>query len=225
VLPRLLLFARVPVVGRVKTRLAPLLTDEGAARLYRAFLEDAARNCLCPDAWESVLHVEGDPADGGIASLFAPPWRRVSQAGGDLGVRLAFAFSAAFSAGAPAALAVGSDHPGMRHQLLREAFTLLARGAGAVLVPADDGGYCAIGLDRSVPPAEVFRDVPWSSPAVLSATMDRLAALGVKPTLLPTSYDVDRPEDLARLRGDLAARDPDSGDFPRATARALALLA
>ncbi len=224
-LPRLLLFARAPVVGRVKTRLAAVLTDEGAAQLYRAFLEDAARNCLCPDAWESVLHVEGDPGDAGLASLFGAPWRRVAQPRGDLGARLTFAFRSAFSAGVPAALAVGSDHPGLRHERLQEAFTLLARGAGAVLVPADDGGYCAIGLDRSAPPTEVFRDIPWSSPAVLSTTVDRLATLGIEPCLLQTSYDVDRPEDLARLRGDLAARDPGSGDFPRATARALALLA
>lgn len=224
-LPRLVLFARAPVAGRVKTRLAPLLTAEGAARLYRAFLEDAARAWIRPEGWESVLQAEGDPDDEDLARLFAPPWRRARQAAGDLGARLTAAFSREFAEGAPAVLAVGSDHPELPRERLIEAFAALEHGRRAVLVPAEDGGYCAIGLDRSVPVAEVFRDIPWSSGGVLSATLDRLAAVGAPALVLSASYDVDRPEDLARLRRDLAARDPQSRDYPRATARALAMLA
>ena len=224
-LPRLILFARAPVAGRVKTRLADLLTAEGAARLYRAFLEDAARSCASSAAWESVLAVDGDPDDEELARLFPPPWRRVRQAAGDLGSRLTAAFLREFEAGAPAALAVGSDHPELRRGRLREAFAILGRGSRAVLVPAEDGGYCAIGLRRSISPAEVFRDIPWSSRSVLPATLDRLSAVGAGASVLASSYDVDLPEDLARLRRELASRDPDEADFPRATARALATLA
>jgi glycosyltransferase A (GT-A) superfamily protein (DUF2064 family) len=66
--------------------------------------------------------------------------------------------------------------------------------------------------------------VPWSTDAVLEITRRRLAAEGVRLTLLPPAYDVDRPEDVDRLRRDLARRDPEEPDFPRATARALAEL-
>jgi rSAM/selenodomain-associated transferase 1 len=225
VLARLLLFARVPVAGRVKTRLAGVLTEEGAARLYRAFLEDAARACAPSASWESILQAEGDPDDEELARLFPAPWRRVRQAEGDLGSRLTAAFLREFEAGAPAALAIGSDHPGLPRRRLWEAFAVLARGNRAVLVPAEDGGYCAIGLHRSVAPAEVFRDIPWSSPSVLRATLDRLSMAGAPASVLAPSYDVDLPEDLARLRRDLASRDPSEADFPRATARALAMLA
>jgi rSAM/selenodomain-associated transferase 1 len=224
VLPRLLLFARAPVAGQVKTRLAPLLTAEGAARLYHAFLEDAARTCSSPGAWDPVLEVEGDPDDPDLARIFGAPWQRTRQPSGDLGKRLTAAFRRAFAQGAPAALAVGSDHPELPRRRLLDAFAGLSRGQGAVLVPADDGGYCAIGLAASTPVEAVFRDIPWSSGGVLAATFDRLEGAGVAPAVLEGSHDVDRPEDLIRLRRDLASRDPSAMDYPRATALVLEAL-
>ncbi len=103
-------------------------------------------------------------------------------------------------------------------------FDHLSSGVPAVMIPADDGGYCAIGLRSCVPVEEVFRDVPWSSPEVCAVTLDRLRAAGISFALLPASYDVDRPEDLARLHADLALRDPSEPDYPRATATALLAL-
>ncbi len=92
------------------------------------------------------------------------------------------------------------------------------------MIPAEDGGYCAIGLRTGSPFAEVFRDIPWSSASVLRSTLDRLAAAGLRATVLEPSYDVDRPEDLARLAAELARRNPADSDYPRATAEALAAL-
>ena len=224
-LPSLLLFARAPVHGRVKTRLVPPLTEEGALRLYRAFLEDASRAYLAPGAWDSVLAADPDPEHPEFARLFAPPWRRRGQAAGDLGRRLTAAFQQEFAAGAPAAVAVGSDHPALPRRLMDEAFALLAGSRDAALVPAEDGGYCAIGLCARAPVAEVFREIPWSTPSTLSVTRDRMRAAGLEVSLLETAYDVDRPEDLGRLRRDLARRDPAGADFPRATARVLAEIA
>jgi uncharacterized protein len=94
----------------------------------------------------------------------------------------------------------------------------------AVLIPADDGGYCAIGLRSRSPVEDVFRDVPWSSPEVCAVTLDRFRSAGISCVLLPASYDVDRPADLARLRADIALRDPSEPDYPRATAAALLAL-
>jgi hypothetical protein len=220
-LPSLLLFAKTPTRGRVKTRLVPPLSEDDALRLYLAFLEDAAAMSAAPGRWSCVLEAEPDPDDPALAALFPPPWRRRKQAPGDLGERLAAAFEREFSGGAPAAVAVGSDHPAMEKRLLEEAFSRLELGGKAVIVPAEDGGYCAIGLAAGVPAREIFLEVPWSTPFVLSATRERIAALGLEEAILESAYDVDRPEDLDRLRRDLARRDPEGRDYPRATGRLL----
>lgn len=224
-LPSLILFARAPVAGRVKTRLSPPLSAEQAAHLYRAFLEDAARAYLDTGRWRPVLAAEPEADDPLLVALFPPPWRREPQGEGDLGARLTAAFRRELSAGAPAALAVGSDHPSLPRRRLADALAALERGADAAVVPAQDGGYCAIALSRRVEPAEVFRDIPWSTPGVLAATLARLTQAGLVVAALAPAYDVDRPEDLERLRRDLAARDPGEEDFPSATAAALAALA
>ncbi len=224
-LPRLVLFARAPRAGEVKTRLAPLLTEQGAARLYRAFLEDAAQAYLEPEAWEAVLAADPDADDPVFVELFGAPWRRQSQASGDLGARLASAFEREFAGGAPRVLAVGSDHPALRRRLVEEAFGLLARGCQAVVIPAEDGGYCAIGLALGAGFREVFRDIPWSSSSVLDVTLERIGSAGLRLTVLPAAYDVDRPEDVGRLRRDLASRDPTAPDYPRPTAKLLESLA
>ncbi|MEP6801062.1 MAG: TIGR04282 family arsenosugar biosynthesis glycosyltransferase [Acidobacteriota bacterium] len=221
--PSLVLFARVPVAGRVKTRLAPRLTNEGALRLYRAFLEDAARLYGAFPAWEPVLAAEPDRDAPELAALFPAPWRRESQHAGGLGERLAAAFSREFALGAPAAVAVGSDHPALFRQTVADALDRVASG-GAAAIPAEDGGYCAIAFSADSPWEEALREIPWSTDAVLETTRLRLAACGVELSMLPSGYDVDRPDDLDRLRRDLSARDPQSPDFPAATARALAEL-
>ena len=224
-LPSLLLFARTPVAGRVKTRLVPPLSETGALRLYVAFLEDAASIYPDPGRWESVLDAEPDPDDPALIRLFGSPWTRRRQVAGSLGERLAASFEREFSLGSPAALAVGSDHPTLDRRLVEEAFSRLSCGADAAVIPAEDGGYCAIGLAAGVPVREIFRDIPWSSASVLSETRQRMAALGLDAAFLEAAYDVDRPDDLARLRRDLAGRDPSGRDFPRATARALVEIA
>jgi len=224
-LPSLLLFARTPAAGRIKTRLVPPLSEEDALRLYLAFLEDAAAISLAPGRWVSMLEAEPDPDDPALAALFPPPWRRRKQAPGDLGERLAAAFEREFSSGAPSAVAVGSDHPALERRLLEEAFARLALGSDVAIIPAEDGGYCAIGLAAGVPVREVFFEIPWSTSLVLSATRKRLAAIGLREAVLEPAYDVDRPEDLDRLRRDLARRDPEARDYPHATARLLGSLA
>ncbi len=222
-LPSLVLFARVPEAGRVKTRLSPRLTDQGALRLYRAFLEDASRLYGAAGNWEPVLAAEPDPDAPELARLFPPPWRREPQGEGGLGEKLEAAFSREFGRGAPAAIAVGSDHPALARGALSEALGRV-EGGGAAVIPAEDGGYCAIAFSAHAPWKEALRDVPWSTDAVLSVTRRRLSERGVELSTLAPGYDVDRPEDVDRLRRDLSARDPRSADYPAATARALAEL-
>lgn len=220
-LPGLILFARAPERGKVKTRLVPPLSEPEAVELYRAFLEDAARMYAGGGSWRPVLDAEPDPDDATLAALFPPPWTRRRQAAGNLGDRLTAAFEREFSLGAPAVVAVGSDHPALGRRRIEEAFARLADGDDAVVIPAEDGGYCAIGLASRVRSREVFSGIPWSSAGVLAATRDRLDARGIRTSFLEPGYDVDRPEDLDRLRRDLAGRDPFGRDYPSATARAL----
>ncbi len=92
------------------------------------------------------------------------------------------------------------------------------------MIPAEDGGYCAIAFSAGAAWREALRDVPWSTAEVLDVTRRRLSDCGVELWTLPAGYDVDRPEDLDRLRRDLSARDREAPDFPVATARALAAL-
>ena len=221
--PALVLFARAPVAGAVKTRLAALLGADGAARLYRAVLEDAAR-LYAGGRWHPVLYADGDPDDRELAVLFGSPWRREAQSNGDLGRRLAEAFRAERSRGAKAVVAVGSDHPALARAALAELLEAVARGEDAAVIPAQDGGYCAIALGERADPEAIFDRIPWSSAATLDATLRRIRALALSAAVLDPSYDVDRPEDLALLRDDLAGRDPMADDFPRATAAALARL-
>ncbi|MGE5414662.1 MAG: TIGR04282 family arsenosugar biosynthesis glycosyltransferase [Syntrophomonadaceae bacterium] len=222
--PALLLFARTPRPGGVKTRLAPRLGGDGASALYEAFIEDAGRTYLSPAKWASVLWAEPDASAPVFERCFPPPWERRAQAAGDLGAKLSAAFAAAFAVGAPVAVAVGADHPALTRAAVEEIFETLGDGARAALVPAEDGGYCAIGLSAGVPLPAVFDSMAWSTDGVLAETVARLSSAGVVHRLLAPAYDVDRPEDLERLGRDLAARDPRAEDFPRATADALRAL-
>lgn len=222
--PTLMLFARAPIAGEVKTRLAAALGPVGAARLYRAFLEDAARVYAGP-GWAPVLYADLDPDAPSLVSLFGEPWRREAQAPGDLGRRLTEAFRAEFARGASCALAVGSDHPALARRSLNELLEALSRGSDASLIPARDGGYCAIALSRRAEPAAAFDGIPWSSKDTFAETLGQMKKRGLSVAVLDAAYDVDRPEDLDLLREDLARRDPEGDDFPRSTAAALADLA
>jgi len=225
-LAALILFARAPVLGRVKTRLAGRIGAAPALRLYRAFLEDASR-IYGQGPWLPVLAADPDPQDESLAAIFPAPWRRERQGTGDLGDRLVENFRREFGRGASAAVAVGSDHPALGRAPVAEAIARVLNGSAAAAVPAEDGGYCAIAFSAGAPYEEAFRDIPWSTPDVLTRTSERLAGLGAPFSILGHSYDVDRPEDLDRLRLDLARRAASAGssgsapDFPTETARVL----
>ena len=221
--PALLLFARAPEPGRVKTRLSPALSPAEASALYGAFLADASRLYGRDARWRPVLCADPEAHDPRLAALFPSPWERRDQGPGDLGERLRRAFEHAFAAGAPCAAAVGADHPTLPVRVLDEVLGALEStgAADAAIVPAEDGGYCAIGLTARRF-SDVFRGVPWSTGGVLAATLERFRDAGLSFRILEAYYDVDRPEDLDRVRRDLAGRDPADGDFPAATAAFLA---
>ncbi len=221
---RLILFAKVPEPGRAKTRLAPDLGEEGAARLYQAFLDDAIALCgriegASLEVWASggagpaggadvsagdVSGGEGVSSDAGVREYFAGRYPDLPvrlQSGRALGERLSGAFESSFAAGEDHVVITGSDHPTLPSSYLDRAFSALV-DAQLVIGPSADGGYYAIGLTSRAWPeaASLFVGVPWSTPAVLETTRRTARRLGLGHVELPEWYDVDDPAGLRRLR-------------------------
>jgi len=194
---RILVFAKAPVPGQVKTRLIPALGPEGAARLYRQMVEHALGSAAAAGPGPVELWCVPDDTDPFLRECAGRHGAVLRvQRGRDVGERMADALATALKSGARAVL-VGSDCPALDARRLVEAFTALEE-VEAVFNPAEDGGYMLVGLRRPLP--EVFRDIPWSGPEVMERTRERLRALGVGWRELPPLWDVDRPEDLERLR-------------------------
>lgn len=199
----LLLFGKVPEPGRSKTRLAPALGEVDAARLYRAFLEDSLRLARRVGAERRTLWLAGGGEGLERVRTRHPDVRVRPQRGPDLGTRMAAALDRSFSDGAGRTVLVGTDHPTLPSSWIERAFRELT-GIDLVLGPSDDGGYYAVGLRREAWPraGRLFRDVPWSTERVLEVTRSRAEALDLSRRELPEWYDVDRPEELDRLRRD-----------------------
>ncbi len=191
----IVLMAKAPEPGRVKTRLCPPLRPEEAAELSRAALADtiaAVEGC----GLELVVALDGPLGD------WCPPGTRVIEQRGDgLGERLAHAFADVGSA----AIAIAMDTPHVTPSLLRGAWEALGtEGIDAVLGPAVDGGYWAIGLRR--PDPAVFDGVPMSRSDTGRRQLERLQALGLAVAIQPELCDVD---DIASARR-VAAEAPET---------------
>jgi rSAM/selenodomain-associated transferase 1 len=193
--PALIVIAKAPLPGRVKTRLCPPCTPEQAARLARAALEDTLAACdAAAGAGRRVVALDGEP-DGWLPD----GWDVVAQRGDGLAERLARAFA---DIGGPAFL-VGMDTPQVSARRIEAGLAALAR-ADAVYGPAADGGYWAIGLRE--PDAGVFDGVAMSRDHTGAVQRARLAALGLRTVDLPRLLDVD---DIAGARA-VAAEAPAS---------------
>jgi uncharacterized protein len=194
---RVIVFARAPEPGKVKTRLIPALSAAGAAELHRRLVMHCLRAARDSRLGPVELWCAPDTGD----PFFRECERRLgvslwAQGEGDLGARMQRAFESAL-ARAGRAILVGSDIPALSARYLRDADQALVRGDDAVIGPAEDGGYVLIGLSRCDP--ELFRGIPWGGSEALAETRRRIAALGWRVTELPALWDVDRPEDLERL--------------------------
>jgi rSAM/selenodomain-associated transferase 1 len=198
------LFAKAPVPGRVKTRLVPPLTPEEAARVARALLLATIESLVAalPVPW--TLFLDGPADDELRAQAAVRGMGLLQQAEGDLGARLSDAFRRMRAAGAARVIAIGADGPTLPPRRLAEAIDALA-GCDIVLGPTEDGGYYLVGAARER--EEIFREIPWSTGAVLATTLDRAGAAGLSVRLLPSWYDVDSIEDLRRLRVDSAGEE------------------
>ena len=180
-----IVFSRAPVPGRVKTRLAARIGDWRAAGLHIRLTRRALRTARDAGVGPVELHVTADHK----AFRF---WdKRYLQRGNDLGERMYHALRRHRRA-----ILIGSDCPALEARDLRLAARRLCAGYRVVLLPTEDGGYALIAA-RAAPRA-IFQGVPWGGSRVLEETAKRLA--GMRWSRLRSLWDVDRPEDLERLR-------------------------
>ena len=215
----LIVFAKVPAPGAVKTRLTALLTEAEAAALYDAFLRDAL------DAYAGLgpavrLYLSGD---GALPADLVPDGVSLhAQRGEGLGPRMLRAFAETFVAGHERVAIIGTDHPTLPLPFVELAFSELARPLSTVLGPSDDGGYYLLGMNELY--GELFDGMTYSHDGVFDATLRRAEATPASVTVLPPWYDVDTPAALERLAADLAARDPGLEGDPRRTREMLGVL-
>jgi rSAM/selenodomain-associated transferase 1 len=190
-------FAKAPVSGRVKTRLALEIGPAAAAAVYRRLGRQVVAAAAGAGYRTTVWFAPPGSRDAvrawldglGVAA-FCP------QVGGNLGTRLLHAFGRSFAAGDRAVVIVGTDAPGVDRHIVAAGFRTL-RARDLVLGPSLDGGYYLIGL--TAPQPELFRAIPWSTRDVLRQTEARARALGLSVGLLTPLRDVDRAEDARAL--------------------------
>ena len=187
-----IVFARAPVAGRVKTRLAPRLGAAGAARLHMQLVENTVRTAREARCGPVELHVT---APHRLFRLLRVEVKR--QRGRDLGERMHAALRNALRR-FQIAILIGTDAPAITRGDIRSAVRKLEGGADVVLAPAEDGGYALIGARRIS--SRIFTNVDWGSADVLARTLRNAKEAQMHYRLLRTVWDVDRPADLARLR-------------------------
>jgi rSAM/selenodomain-associated transferase 1 len=194
----ILVFARAPVPGRVKTRLAARLGAAEAAEAHHACALDTIALANSVPGCGRCLLVAGDAAAWLRAGLApGPGWGIEPQRGRGLGERMEHAFAEAFRRGERKVVAIGTDTPWMGAPRIRTALAWLD-GNEVVLGPSADGGYYLIAARRLVP--EIFRGIAWGKSTVLAATRRALERAGISYRLLPADFDLDRPADLDRAR-------------------------
>lgn len=201
----LLIFAKQPLPGKVKTRLSPPLSLQTAADIYHCMLSDTLAKIADLPGVESFLFFE---PSSGAADFFRkgfPGIKTFPQVGEDLGERLKKAFETVFALGFESAAAIGTDSPDLPLSHLQEPFRLLdEEDADVVFGPAADGGYYLVALGSFCP--GLFRDIPWSTNLVLEKSMEAATSLGLKMECLPVWHDMDTVDDLKRF---LASGNPE----------------
>jgi rSAM/selenodomain-associated transferase 1 len=193
----LIIFAKAPIPGQVKTRLCPPLTPDEAASLHGSVVLDMLersrgaasmdRFVACAPSSDHVFFKILEERHG---------VRLIVQMGDDLGARMARAFADVFALGYRQVLVIGTDLPTLPGSVFGETVKLLA-SHDVVLGPALDGGYYLIGLRKPSP--ELFAGIPWSTDRVLPLTQQKAAALGLRTTLLPVRRDIDTVDDLTAV--------------------------
>ena len=218
---RILVFAKRPASGRVKTRLTPPLPPDEAATVYEACLRDvialAARQRAQVEVW-----YDDEPNAAPYFASELPHLMARAQGSGDLGAKMKDAFERSFADQAERVIIIGTDSPTLPETFLNNAFDDLHE-SDVVIGPSLDGGYYLIGFRSSAWPKarKLFDHVRWSEADVFRTTVDRVELIGLTSRVQPGWYDIDTVEDLRQALQDAAedsnlcrwAARPESLDF------------
>ncbi|MBT5549804.1 MAG: glycosyltransferase [Nitrospina sp.] len=185
------LFARDPVLGKVKTRLSPFLDDETILQLYTCFLHDSLDKIRQVENADLFIGISPSNQSGFFTGMPGSDMRIFVQEGKELGDKMRRAIQDRFAEGYERVVIIGSDSPSLPVSYIERA---LASDKDMVLGPSTDGGYYLIGMKGAL--TEVFEGVTWGTEKVLQETCDHLVQNGVPLELLPVWYDIDSPEDL-----------------------------
>jgi rSAM/selenodomain-associated transferase 1 len=192
----LILFAKDPVEGQVKTRLSSLLDAPTVLSLYRHFLRDSIEKICAVAEVDRFIGIASTPKTHYFDDVSrSHPVRLFGQKGGNLGERMRQAFEDRFQEGYERVVIIGSDSPTLPTAYIEQA---LQSEKDFVIGPSTDGGYYLVGMKKKV--TDIFAGVPWGTDRVLSETLNVLKDQRAEAELLPVWYDVDLPEDLRFLK-------------------------
>lgn len=190
----LVVMAKEPVPGQVKTRLFPQLSPQEAAHLYLCFLQDIMTEMSALEDIELAIAYTPEHARETFASIALKGFLLFPQHGKDLGERLCNIFMEKLGEGYDAVSIINSDSPDLPKSLVAESFRLLSHQADVVFGPCNDGGYYLIGMRNIYP--DLFTGIPWSTGNVLSKSLEIAKKSGIKTVLLPPWNDIDTFQDL-----------------------------
>jgi rSAM/selenodomain-associated transferase 1 len=192
----LILFAKDPVEGQVKTRLSSLLDAPTILSLYRHFLRESVEKVCSVAEVDRFIGIASTPVSGYFDNVPRNyPIRLFIQEGENLGERMRRAFEDRFKEGYERVVIIGADSPTLPTAYIEQA---LQSEKEVVIGPSTDGGYYLIGMQGKV--TDIFEGVPWGTDRVLSETLNVLKGQQAQAELLPVWYDVDLPEDLRFLK-------------------------
>jgi len=192
----LIIFARDPIVGQVKTRLNPFLDLQTTCELYTCFLSDSLDTISAVESVDCFVGIYPSSVSGYFERLDTSlSISTFVQEGKDLGERMKSTFSARFAEGYEQVVIIGADSPSLPLAYIRQA---LGSKQDVVLGPSVDGGYYLIGMRGKL--INLFDGITWGGDTVLEETRCKLESNGVSLELLPVWYDVDRSDDLIFLK-------------------------
>ena len=191
----LVVVAKAPVPGEVKTRLYPKLTIDEATDLYRCFLQDRIKEIGRLTEIDLAISYTPEESKEYFSRFITNGFHLFPQRGKNLGERLSNIFKDKLADKYDAVSIIDSDTPDLPRSIVQQSFQLLmSNGVDAVFGPCDDGGYYLVAMRRPQP--DLFQHIPWSTEAVLAATLERAKAIGLKAELLPRWNDLDTFDDL-----------------------------
>jgi uncharacterized protein len=195
----IVIMAKYPEAGKVKTRLQPFFTECESAELAKCFLQDTVNKALCVTKNVIIAYSPSYKQDE-FSTLLSGNVTFIAQNGVDLGDRMLNAFQCAFKQNFNSVLMIGTDSPSFPTEFLEQSFKVLKEN-DAVIGETIDGGFYLIGLNKLY--TEIFNAVEWSSSKTFLQTKSNFKKLEISFSELPVFFDVDVPQDLKRLQEDM----------------------